>query len=569
VWQQSRDIKAEREAETKEQKRKRRALAADMRNKSRRRYRNAMWDSKKATVLGQMVEVIEKHTPGGQQHDQTSHGSWSQGSAPDTSSSGGGGATLAQQPSPAASEASPVQQAPSSPDERRSGGRASRPKTLDALSGQNRVRERLGIMVDAAKSRGDRLDHVMFSGPPGLGKTTMAKALANEMGTNMRVVTGPALKDRKALIDILNQMDDGDILFIDEIHALPRGVEDTMLPLLEDGEIDVNVDGTVVRAQAPDITIVGATTNPEGVVKPLRDRFGAQERLQYYTPNDMKGLVQRTASKLGMELPDEAATLLTSRSRGTPRIANKLVRRLNDYIAAGRADGPSLEAVDSLMRLSEIDPGGLTTDDRVVLTALRDGGTMGVNALAAATGRDQTTIASEVEPYLMRAGFITRTGQGRSLTDAGRYHIEQYENYGRDDIQKRGEQVFETSVSIAKSDNRKNLVFGWANVTLNEDGTELFDHQGHAIGLDTLEDAAYNFAVKYRKTGDMHKGDGYGDLVESVVVTKDKVDAGVFPEEHLGKWWIGFKVPDEDWDRVQSGERSMFSIQGRAQLEAV
>ena len=428
-------------------------------------------------------------------------------------------------------------------------------------------------MLDAARAEGRPLDHVLLSGPPGLGKTTIANAIANEMGSNLKVVTGPALRNRQMLQDILLDMNDGDVLFIDEIHALPTAVEELMLPLLEDGEFDATIgtgpDARIVRVQAPNITILGATTNPEGIVKPLRDRFGAQEHLSYYTTPELQGLVTKTASKYGIELPNDVAASLAERSRGTPRLANRNLRWLRDYVTAGRAASPDMGALNAVMNLHGVDPRGLRSEDRLVMRALQEsGGTIGVNALAARIGQDEATIQSVIEPYLMRIGFIDRGSGGRSLTQAGLVHLE---TYGDDDsFEKRLaiEPMFNAPIEIAKRDDRKNLVFGWANVAFNEGG-QVEDRQGHLIDVDDLEGAAYNFAVKYRKTGDMHKGDGYGDLVESLVVTQDKIDRGGFPPEMLGKWWVGFRVPDEDWDRVESGERSMFSIQGRARLEPI
>lgn len=568
VWARSRAKVKRRRNENREQRKKRQAIVSDARAKKRKRYRRKIEDSlkRKRHTTGQLGTVIlAKHTPGGQEHDQTRHGAWSSGPTQQTdtgTSSSGGGATF-DTSSGGQRSSSP---SPEAPDERRSSGRVSRPKLLSDLSGQGRVRERLEIMVDAARNRGTRLDHVMLSGPPGLGKTTIAKALANEMDSNIQVVTGPALKDRESLIDTLVKMEDGDILFIDEIHALPRKVEETMLPLLEDGEIDIQLeDGKVVRAKAPDVTVIGATTNPEGVVGPLRQRFGATERLDYYKPDELASLVQRTASKTGFELADDAARAIAMRSRGTPRVANRMVRRISDYLSA-RGGTPDVPTVDKILNLWDIDSRGLTSQDRRVMQSLRDLGGAGINTLSASTGLDESTLSGVVEPYLLRLGFITRSSKGRSLTPAGELHLEEYG--GNELVSKRLDgPVFDAPVEIAKADDRQNLVFGWANVTMNDDGTQMFDHQGHAIDVEDLEQAAYNFSVKYRKTGDMHKGEGYGDLVESMVVTQDKIEKGGFPEDMLGKWWVGFRVPDEDWDRVASGERSMFSIQGRAQLE--
>ena len=519
---------------------------------------------------------VEKHTPGGVSHDQDLHGSWSSGSAPDTSSSGGAGATITQggdgSGSPPAA-GSPPATSPVTPDAQRPGGRVERPKNLADLSGQSRVRERLSIMVDAARQGGRRLDHIMFSGPPGLGKTTMAKALANEMGANIKVVTGPALKDREALQNVLKGMEDGDILFIDEIHALPQKVDEMLFPIMEDGEMDIHVEGRgTFRVKTPDITFLGATTNPEGVVKPLRDRFGANEKLSFYKDAELAEIVQATAAKKGMTIDSDVANMLAARSRGTPRIANRLVRRVNDYIGA-RGGELNTATANKVLNLWDIDARGLTSEDRRVMGSLKDLGTAGINTMSAATGLDESTISSVVEPYLLRQGLINRTPKGRTLTQAGLVHLD---TYGRDDLgdfevsKRLGGRLatFSAPIEIAKADERQNLVFGWANVTFDK-GNQVVDHQGHMIDVEELESAAYNFAVKYRKTGDNHKGEGFGELVESLIVTEEKIAKGGFPEEMLGKWWIGFRVPPEDWDKVERGERSMFSIQGRAQLEAM
>lgn len=572
IWARSRKkVKERREGKDDPSRHK---IVADARAKKKERYRrrlNAAIGSRiRYTGAGVTAQVL-KHRPGGQDHDQSQHGNWSSGPSQPQTTASGGGATLdsggpTAAPSPAAQQGAPATQ-PDLPEEMRAGGRTSRPMTLDALAGQEKVRERLGIMVDAARQRGTPMDHVILSGPPGLGKTTIAKALANEMDAEIRVTTGPSLKNREQLIDILSEMNDGDVLFVDEIHALPRAVEETMLPLLEEGEIDMKVGESIRRVKAPNITVIGATTNPEGVVKPLRDRFGTEERLSFYKPDELAEIVQMTSGKSGFDISPASARAIAMRSRGTPRMANRLVRRVSDFATARGVD-ITPEVVNDVLGLWDIDSRGLTSEDRRVMSSLRDIGGGGINALSAATGLDEGTIASVVEPYLMRQGFIQRGPRGRQLTQAGLTHLEEF---GDDELVSKRIgilPVFSAPVEIAKADTRKNLVFGWANVVIDENG-QVEDHQGHMIDVEDLEDAAYGFVVKYRKTGDMHKGDAYGDLVESLVVTQDKIDSGGFPPDMLGKWWVGFRVPDEDWERVERGERSMFSIQGRARLEPV
>ena len=437
----------------------------------------------------------------------------------------------------------------------RGADRATRPMLLSDMFGLEDVRKRLGVMVKSAKQRGKVLDHILFTGPPGLGKTTLAKAVANEMGANVRVVTGSAIQSVRDLANVLTSLNEGDVLFIDEIHAMPREVDEALYPAMEDFEIDVKMGGRPVRVQLPQFTLIGATTNPEGLPKPLRDRFGATERLDYYEPADLAKVAKRTASQFGIQLDDQTALEIGRRGRGTPRIVNRMMRRIRDYAVSSNKP-VNMSTVTEALDLWGLDSKGLTREDRQVLRAIKEfDRPVGVRNVADLLGMDEGAIAQVVEPYLLQQGLIRRTPRGRVITEEGKRHLAESEN-----LEKR---LPDIPLQIAKMDSRRNLVFGWANVALTPEG-QVVDRQGDLIDVEDLEEAAYKFVVKYRLTGDMHQSEGFGELVESLVVTPDKVNKAGFPPEMLGRWWVGFKVPPEHWDKVVTGKRRMFSIQGRA-----
>lgn len=491
-------------------------------------------------ILTENGVPVEKHFPGGQDHDQERHGDWSSG--PSQDDSGGGGAS------------------PGAESDRR-GGRVSRPKSLSELVGQDRIRQRLDIIVKAAKARGEQLPHILFTGPPGLGKTTMAKAIANDFGTTLASELIGSRVTKESLQETLLRLNTGDMIFIDEIHALSKDVQEILYPALEDFEFDADLGGdTPTRIPVVPFTLIGATTNPEGLLRPFRERFGQIEQLQFYDAETLAGVATRTAEKSGITIDPEAALELGERGRGTPRAVNKHVADLVDYLSYTGQSHATVAEVGQMFSVYEIDSRGLNKDDRSVLRTLADyqGEPVGVNTIAQMVGHDPASVEFAIEPYLLREGLIRKTPRGRIITEEGLAHIAENEEFFK--------AAPDNTVSIVKADSRRNLVFGWANVAMTPDG-QVEDHQGHLIDLEDLENAAYNFVVKYRVTGDMHKGEGFGELVESLVVTEDKVEKAGFPRNMLGHWWVGFKVPPEHWDAVNTGDRMMFSIQGKARLE--
>lgn len=305
-----------------------------------------------------------------------------------------------------------------------------RPKTLDEYIGQEKAKENLSILLEAAKLRGDTLDHVLLYGPPGLGKTTLSAILAAEMGVNLRITSGPAIEKKGDLVALLTNLQEGDVLFIDEIHRISRTIEEILYPAMEDFAVDFIVGkGPAARSihlsLAP-FTLIGATTRAGQLSKPLRDRFGVQMRLELYTPEELAMIVRRSASILDVPIDDDGAIEIASRSRGTPRIANRLLKRVRDF-AQVRGDGRiTLEMAQSALRMLEIDELGLdNTDRRMLETIIRfyNGGPVGLEALAATIGEEAVTLEDVCEPYLLQIGLLARTLRGRTVTRMGYEHL--------------------------------------------------------------------------------------------------------------------------------------------------
>lgn len=305
-----------------------------------------------------------------------------------------------------------------------------RPQYLKDYIGQEKAKQNLKIYIEAAKQRKDSLDHVLFYGPPGLGKTTLAGIIANEMGVHMKVTSGPAIEKPGEMAAILNNLQEGDVLFVDEIHRLNRQVEEVLYPAMEDFAIDIMIGkgatARSIRLDLPHFTLVGATTRAGLLTAPLRDRFGVIHHLEFYTEDQLKTIIQHSAKVLGVEIDSQGAAEMAMRSRGTPRLANRLLKRVRDF-AQVKYDGKINKEVASFaLDLLEVDKYGLDQTDRYILHTIIDkfqGGPVGLDTLAAAIGEDSGTIEDVYEPYLIQHGFLNRTPRGRVATERAYHHL--------------------------------------------------------------------------------------------------------------------------------------------------
>lgn len=305
-----------------------------------------------------------------------------------------------------------------------------RPQLLDEYIGQEKIKSTIKIYIEAAKQRGESLDHVLFYGPPGLGKTTLSTIIANEMGVNLKITSGPAIEKPGDMAAILNSLQEKDVLFVDEIHRLNRQVEEVLYPAMEDFAIDImigkEVNARSIRLDLPKFTLIGATTRAGLLTGPLRDRFGVVQKLEFYQVDELQSIILRSANVLGVEIGQEGALELARRSRGTPRLANRLLKRVRDF-AQVKYDGKiTKEVADFALDVLEVDRLGLDQNDRAILLTLIEkfsGGPVGLETLAAALGEDSATLEDVYEPYLLMNGLINRTPRGRVATENAYRHL--------------------------------------------------------------------------------------------------------------------------------------------------
>ena len=305
-----------------------------------------------------------------------------------------------------------------------------RPQNLNDYIGQEKAKENLKICIDASKIRGDSLDHVLLYGPPGLGKTTLSNIIANEMGVNIRITSGPAIEKQGDLAALLTNLNEGDVLFIDEIHRLSRSVEEILYPAMEDHALDLIIgkgpSARSIRIELPRFTLIGATTRAGQLTTPLRDRFGILLKLELYTPEELATIVKRSAGILEFEISDDGAYEIASRSRGTPRIANRLLKRVRDYAQVKGSGVIDSDIANYALGQLEIDALGLDNTDRKMLKTIidfYDGGPVGLDTLAATVGEEAITLEDVYEPYLMQIGFLSRTPRGRCVTRLAYEHL--------------------------------------------------------------------------------------------------------------------------------------------------